>query len=310
MASPRPHRMEAALGRPLPLARSRFIGEVQAYRARKGYGGDLIAASDQSRPQAVREVSVDQRIAEARALLSDAQAPRPDDSFAAYTMLLHLFLAVEARYFGPVQQGASQRFAICEVPAFYSAAAGGVIGVLRDIAFRIDLQGNVQLERHSAQSSFRAAENDRFARLSRFAWGEPRPASDEAPPPKHARLEGYFTALQSAPAPEDRLQAFAVANWLLCAMENRYAALRSGPGVQRLFTSLPFSLYETALCPEAVVVSSAGHLLLYFADGTLEMYERDVRQDVREGRRLVAVTLRSLSFRIAGASASQSAAVA
>src|SRR6476646_2787500 len=89
------------LGRELVLLPKPLFRELRAFRERRGYVGPLVASADAGDDtRGARRVVLDQPLAEVQALLAAPDLPRPADHFEAYSLLVHLCLAVDNKYLG------------------------------------------------------------------------------------------------------------------------------------------------------------------------------------------------------------------
>jgi hypothetical protein len=286
--------------RPSPLFR-----ELSAFRERMGYGGPIVVSAGEAREQPVRRIALEQRLAEVRALLAAPGLPRPDDSFAAYALLVHLCFAVDGKYLGPcdLSRPLTER-PICQPPEFFGSArsARAAIGVLPEFAFLLDPDRGVEIAQRTPGEPipFEIALDDRFASLRQYAWRNARPFPASAIPSKPERMRQYFAFLGSAPAPEDRLQSYALVNWIFGAMEGRYRALPGANDASRMFTSLPFVVHQSESYPDADVLLGTAHATFYYADGSMEIHARDARRDVMDGARAIGIVLTQRECRLRG----------
>ena len=292
-------------GTELALVPKPLFRELRAFRERMGYGGEILGERGEGGRRPARRVALEQRLGEVRELLAAPGLPRPADAFAAYTVLVNLCFAVDNKYFGPcdLSQPLTQR-PICQPPEFFSAARSptAVIGLLPEFAFLLDHERGIELAQRSPgnQMPFEPAADDRFAPLKQYAWREARPFPSGAPQAKRDRIRQFFVLLQNAPAPEDRLQSHALVNWLFGMLEGRHRALRGASEAGRMYTTQPFVVYQIVDRPDADVLLTTAHALIYHGDGTVEMYARDTQRDVKDGRRTVSVVLARRDCRLRG----------
>jgi len=303
------------LGSPIALRSKPLVHELWGFRARRGYGGPFIAyAAQDEKPRVAQPPSLQERITETRELLADPELPRPQDSFDAFCVLLHLFMGVENKYFGPYnpRQASPERSSLYKGGAFFTAkrSASAVIGLQREFCFLLDHEKGIEIAQRGslADMPFEVAEHDRYAPLRSYIYAAARAAAPGALPAKDDRLEQFFAALAGAPAPEDRLQALVLVNTLLGAMENRHPSLAGVPGPARMMGVLPYAVQQSDAWPGADILLSLGHAVCYYADGTVEVYARDPGRDIKEGPRTVSIVLKTLIGRREGLSAARAEA--
>jgi hypothetical protein len=290
------------LGCKLALLPKPLFRELRAFRERRGYGGPLVTSADED-ARGARRVVLDQRLAEVQALLAAPDLPRPADVFEAYSLLVHLCMAVDNKYQGPfrISRPALER-PICQLPEFFGAARPGrVIGVLPEMVFLLE-PGGVELVRRTPADPmpFEIAADDPFAPLRRYAWRDVRPFPAPALPSKQERMRQYFAFLGRAPAPDDRLQCYALINWLFGALEGRHRVLPGASETNWMFTTLPCVLHECAEHPRADVLLSVAHAMFYYADGSTEIFARDRARDAKDGARPAGMVLTRRECRIEG----------
>jgi hypothetical protein len=294
---------QPVLGSELALLPKPLFRELRAFREGRGYGGPLVASQGEG-PSGVRRVVLEQRLTEVRALLAAPDLPPPADAFEGYSLLVHLCLAVDNKYLGPFRP--SHRVLdrpICQTPEFFGAAhpADGVIGVLPELVFLLE-PGRVELVPRTPGNPmpFEVAADDPFAPLRRYAWRDVRPFPAPAMPSKQERMRQYFSFLGRAPAPENRLQCYALTNWLFGALEGRHRVLPGASEASWMFTTLPSMLHECVGHPQADVVLSMGHAMFYYADGSTEIFARDRARDAKDGARPAGMVLTRRECRIEG----------
>jgi hypothetical protein len=277
---------------------SPFHREVARFRRSRGYTTALFGSPEAacaSPPRSPPPPKAD-RIAEVCALLAAPDRPRPSNSFGAYHLVFQLFMAVDNRYFGAYhpQSARGERREIFGLQDTIAAdpASGWNIGVFDGLAVLIGARGAIELWQSGGERClFRdvrrpgeaaavreAGQYDYFAELRRYALERSAAADWPAgPETKSQRVERLFSLLEHAPRPGNRLEAHIAVNQLLCHLEE--AAFGAwGNAVdsrQRLTGVMPFSIRVSDAFPGAEMLFSSRHALLFYADGTADIYPYD-----------------------------------
>jgi hypothetical protein len=302
-------------GRVAELRPYPFTRRVKEFRTAMGYSGPLFDAD--APPVAAQQApgSLWQRREELVRLLEMPACPRPETAFEAYCLVFQLMVAVDNRHFGPfnLKAAAADRLGtptpsrmielagepqrVCIPTRVFNLVVGSRGGVELRVRSGDYRAGDVRLFPRSADlESFPALVPDAqgaFRSRQLHAQNASARVKPQSGASKRERVARFLSALAEALPAGDPLEAMAGLNLLLESMERaHFGPAPASPNNERLYSVLPFSVHASPAFPGAALLLSAGHVIAYYADGRIEIHERDRLRDIRTGGTLVSITLR------------------